>query len=142
MRLAFLAGTILVLTTACGGGPATNTAPPTAGAPSTPAGVTTPAAGGGGNPGANWVSCDDGVVGSQVTIVDNGFEPATIAADADDTVNWTNTGSASHTVTFDNGQDCGTLANGETLTVLFLAPGAYPYHCTIHPSMTGTATVS
>ena len=58
-------------------------------------------------PAADQVSCNDGVVGSQVKIIDNAFQPTTIAADADDTVNWTNNGSVTHTVTFDNGKDCG-----------------------------------
>jgi plastocyanin len=82
------------------------------------------------------------VVGSQVSIIDNAFQPTTIAADADDTVNWTNNGSLSHTVTFDNGKDCGTLASSDMLTVLFLSPGTYAYHCNIHPSMRATVTVS
>ena len=130
---------------ACGG--ATPTTRPatsvtgTAPAAATPAGGTSQAPGGA-NPGADQVSCNDGVVGSQVTIVDNGFQPTTIAADADDTVNWTNSGQSNHTVTFDNGKDCGTLASGDMVTVLFLSPGTYAYHCEIHSSMRATVTVS
>ena len=55
---------------------------------------------------------------------------------------WTNTGSATHTVTFDNGKDCGSLAAGDLLHVQFNAPGTYAYHCSIHSSMKGTVTVN
>ena len=136
----------VIVFAACGGGtpaattrstPSGGTVPPAAG---TPAGGPTQVPGGA-NPGADQVSCNDGVVGSQVSIIDNAFQPATIAADQDFTVNWTNNGSVSHTVTFDNGKDCGTLASGDTLTVLFGTPGTYPYHCTIHSSMRATVTV-
>ncbi len=75
-----------------------------------------------------------------MSIIDFAFQPATIAADASGTVHWTNNGSATHTVTFDNGKDCGSLAGGDSLHVLFLAPGTYPYHCTIYKSMTGIVT--
>lgn len=139
---------VIALAGACGGGtPAASTAAPTstnAGPTTTPAGTTaataTAGGGGGGSDPAN-VSCNDGVVGTDVAIVDFAFEPATIAADADDTVHWANNGAATHTVTFDNGKDCGSMASGESLTVLFLAPGAYPYYCDIHKTMTGTVTV-
>jgi plastocyanin len=141
----------LALVAACGG-PAGGSNQPTGAATSPPAGATattgvataTPPAGGGSSGGgtdANNVSCNDGAVGNEVSIVDFSFEPATVAADADGTVNWTNNGSATHTVTFDNGKDCGSLASGDTLTVLFLAPGTYTYHCEIHKSMKGTVTV-
>ena len=127
---------------ACGGGTPAGTTSRASSPTGTPAAAGTQAAPGGANPGADQVSCNDGVVGSAVTIIDNAFQPTTIAADADDTVNWTNTGRVSHTVTFDNGKDCGTLASGNTLTVLFNSPGTYAYHCTIHPSMKATVTVS
>jgi plastocyanin len=131
---------------ACGGGAtptATSTAASTAGATPTTAatsGATATTGGGGGT--ADDISCDDGIVGSQVTIIDFEFQPSTIAADADNTVNWKNNAERTHTVTFDNGKDCGSLAGGDSLTVLFLAPGTYTYHCSIHSSMKGTVTVS
>ena len=133
-------GAVMVFA-ACGG--ATPTTRPAGSAPAagTPGGASQ-AAPGGGNPAADQVSCNDGVVGSQVSIVDNAFDPTTIAADADDTVNWTNNGAVTHTVTFDNGKDCGMLASGDMLAVLFLSPGTYAYHCTIHSVMRATVTVS
>lgn len=129
MRVSVVAIAILALAGACGSG--------------TPAGATaTPGAPqGGGNAAA--ISCDDGGTGSAAEIFDFGFRPNPIAAASDLTVTWTNTGSATHTVTFDNGgPDCGHLASTETLSVLFPGPGTYTYHCAIHASMKGTVTVS
>lgn len=138
---------------ACSSGPLVATGTPGGAATTPPAAATTPPAAattpptvatatpGGAGGSADDVSCNDGGVGTEVTIVDNRFQPGAVTADADDSVNWTNAGDADHTVTFDNGKDCGTLASDETLTVLFLAPGTYPYHCDIHGSMRGTVTV-
>lgn len=125
--------------------PAAATTPPAA-ATTPPAAATTPptvatATPGGAVGSADDVSCNDGGEGTAVTIVDNAFQPAAVTADADDSVNWTNTGDSDHTVTFDNGKDCGELESGQTLTVEFLAPGTYPYHCDIHGTMKGTVTV-
>jgi plastocyanin len=77
-----------------------------------------------------------------VAIIDFAFQPAAVTADAGNTVFWTNTGGTTHTVTFDNGKDCGSLAPGDLLHVNFLAPGTYPYHCEIHKTMKGTVTVN
>jgi len=124
---------------ACGG--STATTQPTAGGTS-PAGATATAAGGGGAGNANNISCNDGENGTDVSIIDFAFQPAAVTADGGGVVLWTNTGSATHTVTFDNGKDCGSLAAGDLLHVLFTAPGTYTYHCSIHPSMKGTVTVN
>jgi plastocyanin len=135
-----MAGVALVALAACGGSGATTA--PTAGG-TAPAGATATAGGGagGGSVAAN-VSCNDGGTGTSVSIIDFGFQPATVAADSDNTVNWKNTGAVTHTVTFDNGKDCGSLAAGDSLTVKFNAPGTYTYHCSIHSSMKGTVTVN
>ena len=127
---------------ACGG--SSPTTQPTAGG-TTPAGATPTSAGataaGGGGGSANAISCNDGENGTAVAIIDFAFQPAPVTADAGGVVLWTNTGSTTQTVTFDNGKDCGSLAAGDLLHVLFTAPGTYPYHCSIHSSMKGTVTV-
>jgi plastocyanin len=133
------AAAALMILAACGG--STATTQPTAGGTS-PAGATATAAGGGGAGSANNISCNDGENGTDVSIIDFAFQPAAVTADGGGVVLWTNTGSATHTVTFDNGKDCGSLAAGDLLHVLFTAPGTYTYHCTIHPSMKGTVTVN
>ncbi|HZE07675.1 MAG TPA: plastocyanin/azurin family copper-binding protein [Gemmatimonadaceae bacterium] len=47
---------------------------------------------------------------------------------------------ASHNVTFDDGVASPTQSDG-TYSRTFAAAGTYTYHCTVHPSMTGTITV-
>jgi plastocyanin len=70
------------------------------------------------------------------------FVPATLSIDANTQVTWTNTDTASHTATADDGSfDSGTLASHGTATHLFTAKGTYTYHCSIHSSMTATVTV-
>ena len=140
MRIPLVAVAILALAGACGGGTpsATSTprAAPTIGGAAT-AGASVPA--GVGDP--SQISCNDGGAGTAAEIFDNGFRPDPVSADADRTVTWTNTGTRTHTVTFDNGPDCSSLEGTETLSVLFPGPGSYTYHCTIHGSMRGTVTV-
>ncbi len=59
------------------------------------------------------------------------------------TVKWRNNDGLAHTVTADGGAfNSGTMADSETFTFTFTAPGVYPYHCTIHPTMVGTITVN
>ena len=116
---------------------------PTAGG-TAPAGATATAGGGGADGGsdANNVTCNSGENGTEVSIIDFGFQPASVSADSGKVVHWTNTGAVTHTVVFDNGKDCGSLAPADSLTVQFNAPGTYPYHCSIHSSMKGTVTVN
>jgi plastocyanin len=46
-------------------------------------------------------------------------------------------------VTADDGSfDSGSLATDATFSQTFDAAGTFAYHCTIHPSMTGTITVA
>lgn len=55
----------------------------------------------------------------------------------------TNTDAASHTWTAVDGPfDSGTLAERESFEFAFGAPGTFEYLCSIHPSMTGTITVT
>lgn len=81
-----------------------------------------------------------------VDIVDFGFRPAELAIPAGTTVEWVNTGNAPHTATSDTGVwDSGVLASrpsgGGRFRFTFTDPGAYPYHCAVHPSMGGTIVV-
>jgi plastocyanin len=76
------------------------------------------------------------------TIVDFGFQPSPLTIRAGTTVTWTNTGSAPHTATADDGSfDSGTLSSGSTFSQPFTKAGTYAYHCKIHSSMTGTVIV-
>ncbi len=72
------------------------------------------------------------------------FEPQDLTVSVGDTVTWRNEdGGIPHTATADAGDwDSGSLGNGDTYSFTFTEPGTYTYLCTIHPSMTGTITVT
>lgn len=83
-----------------------------------------------------------GVTRSRVRIVDNRFRPATITVERGTRVRWRNAGRRTHTVTADDRSfDSGRLAPGERFARRFRATGTFPYHCTVHPRMTGTIQV-
>ena len=97
-------------------------------------------AGGGGSGSCSVVSATGEVAG---TIEGNAFAPNPVALTAGQTVTFTNQDSVSHTVTLDDGTcDTGQITGGASAGLTFSAAGSYPFHCTIHPSMTGTITVS
>jgi len=77
-----------------------------------------------------------------VTIRDNNFNPTTVNILEDSTVEWTNSGAVTHTVTADDGSfDSGNIA-GAKYPREFDSKGTFAYHCKIHPSMKGTITVA
>ncbi len=79
-----------------------------------------------------------------VSIEDNYFSPQNATIPAGTRVLWTNGNNHSyaHTTTSDTGLwDSGSLDDGRQFGYTFYTPGTYAYHCTIHPSMTGTITV-
>lgn len=71
------------------------------------------------------------------------FSPASITVTVGDTVTWTNSDAQAHTATADDASfDTGTIAgSGGTGSATFATAGTFPYHCKIHPTMTGTVTV-
>jgi plastocyanin len=75
------------------------------------------------------------------------FDPASSTATVGEVVEFKNTGSVMHTVTFQDANDgCLTdsaLNPGSTWDVKFTAAGTYNFLCTIHaPNMKGEITVS
>ncbi len=75
------------------------------------------------------------------------FVPASSNAAVGDVIEFKNTGTVPHTVTFqDNNDGCltdSTLAPGATWEVKFTQPGTYNYLCTIHaPNMKGDIKVT
>jgi plastocyanin len=79
---------------------------------------------------------------SKVTIESFAFAPKSIQVKKGTTVSWVNNDSAAHTVTGDSGgPDSQSLSKGDTYTFTFDTVGTFPYHCAIHPDMTGTVTV-
>jgi plastocyanin len=78
------------------------------------------------------------------TITAHDFALTSISVKAGATVTFKNDGPSTHTLTADAGEfDTGSVNAGSTKT--FTAPtkaGTYKFHCSIHPSMTGTLTVT
>lgn len=78
-----------------------------------------------------------------VEIVDFSFQPGTVTVSVGTTVNWINHGSVEHTVASSDGTFVsGNIASGSEFKHTFSTPGTYSYHCSIHPSMTGTIVVT
>ena len=76
-----------------------------------------------------------------VSVQNNVFTPSATTVGVGATVTWTWVqGAADHNVTFDDGQKSATQSTGG-YTRVFGTAGSYPYHCTLHPGMTGSVTV-
>mgnify|MGYP000477542358 CR=1 FL=1 len=132
-RLAALVVFASLALAACGGGAATTA--PSAAAPSDAPSIAPSAAGG---------ACAPSTAVATVPVTIAGFAfPATITARVGDVVGFTNDDGAPHTATLDDGS-CTTenLAKGATGSLVFSVAGSYPFHCKIHPNMTGTIEVA
>jgi plastocyanin len=80
---------------------------------------------------------------NQIKIQDFSFTPPTLNVSAGTQVSWTNTGPSNHTVTANDGSfDSGTIQRNATFNFTFAKAGTFAYHCSIHPTMLGTVTVS
>jgi plastocyanin len=78
-----------------------------------------------------------------VSIQDFFFSPDQMTVAPGTTVTWVNEAQTPHTTTADDGTwDSGTLEQGDDFSFTFDDPGTYTYHCSIHPDMTATITVS
>jgi plastocyanin len=77
-----------------------------------------------------------------VDIAGQAFDPASVTVSIGDSVTWTNADGVAHTATADDASfDTGNIAAGGSDSITFATAGSFPYHCTIHPAMTGTITV-
>ncbi|MFE9506391.1 cupredoxin family copper-binding protein [Streptomyces anthocyanicus] len=100
--------------------------------------------GGGGGGATESATRSSASGGTQVTIKDFTFEPASLTVSPGANVTVVNKDSTTHTLTASKGGsfDTGDIAPGKSAT--FTAPstaGDFPYACTIHPFMKGTLTV-
>jgi plastocyanin len=79
-----------------------------------------------------------------VNIKDNSFSPSILSVPVGATVEWHNQDGVQHTVTSDiQGQfDSSVLMPGKKFDNIFTIAGTYGYHCSIHPGMQGTITVT
>jgi plastocyanin len=85
------------------------------------------------------------VLPDTISLKNFAFTPSTLTIKPGTTVTWTNEDGTSHTVVSDSGTPVPftsqTLVNGASFQFTFTRPGSYTYHCSIHPSMTGTIIV-
>lgn len=82
--------------------------------------------------------------GSSADTSSPGYSPAaiTVVIGVNNTVTWTNSDVAIHTVTAsDKSFDSGDVLPGATFSFTFKTPGIYTYHCIYHEWMSGTVTV-
>jgi plastocyanin len=78
----------------------------------------------------------------EVRISDHRYAPETITVRRGATVRWVNEDDDPHTVTSDRDAFASPgMDKREDFTFSFDAPGRYPYHCALHPMMTGTVVV-
>jgi len=83
-----------------------------------------------------------GAAGQSVNVGFDAFSPTQLDALPGETVAWTNGSPRTHTVTSDAGLfSADELLPGAVFSQRFDAAGAYAYHCTIHPEMTGEVDV-
>ncbi len=79
---------------------------------------------------------------ASVELADFSMNPSEVTIKKGGKVTWTNKDSVAHTVTADDGEfDSGELSEGRTYSRTFDTAGTFAYHCTPHPSMTGTVVV-
>lgn len=127
-RLATLA--VALILAACSGGSTTPTSGPTAGGP----GATTAAA-----------PCTDstGTTVVQATVSNNTWSQP-VNAKVGDVITWSNSDGVPHKVALDDGscQMSDNIPGGGSKSLVFTVAGTYPFHCTVHPSMKGTITIS
>ena len=95
------------------------------------------------NPGGGTTTADvtitiTGINGS------NSFSPNPANVIVGQTVAWKNNGGTTHTATADGGSfNTGNIADGSSSVLVTVTTlGDFGYHCSIHPSMTGTLHVT
>jgi len=73
------------------------------------------------------------------------FDPSTLTVKTGSVVTWVNQDATPHTIVSDTGSlvpfSSAPLPPGASYNFTFTMPGTYTYHCSIHPSMTGTIVV-
>ena len=109
---------------------------------------------GGGGGGGSQAQPEDKAEGGgagkavEVTMSEIQFKPASVTVSKGGKVTWTNEETVPHDVTkaggpgpdFKSGESGG-MAQGDTFSQTFDAPGTVEYACTVHASMKGTVTV-
>jgi len=79
---------------------------------------------------------------TQVVLQNIQISPTSVTIKVGDTVTWTNKDGFAHRLVGDKSEfDSGNMAGGATFSFTFKSVGTIAYHCSIHPSMTGTIIV-
>jgi plastocyanin len=79
---------------------------------------------------------------TEIRIAQHRYQPRTITVSPGTTLRWVNEDEDPHTVTADAGAFASRgIDTHEAFTFTFGAPGTYPYHCALHPRMTGEVVV-
>lgn len=77
-----------------------------------------------------------------VTMVNISFSPSNLTITRGTTVTWKNNDGVTHTSTSNTDVwDTGNISPGYSNTTSFNNVGTFGFHCSIHPSMTGTIVV-
>ena len=83
--------------------------------------------------------------GTTITMKNFAFDPSTLTVKTGSVVTWVNQDATPHTIVSDTGSlvpfSSAPLPPGASYNFTFTMPGTYTYHCSIHPSMTGTIVV-
>ncbi len=96
---------------------------------------------------AGGILVTGGVSGAETVpaeIVGYEYGPTDVTVEVGDTVTWTNSDTAPHTVTSTGSGplDSPNMQKGDSWGFTFTQPGSYPYYCAIHPDMKGSVTVA
>jgi plastocyanin len=75
-----------------------------------------------------------------LTAVDTSFSPSDVTTGPDGLLTVTNEDSFTHTFTMDDGSVDEQVPAGQSIQVTITAAG--PFHCSIHPTMTGNVTLA
>lgn len=79
---------------------------------------------------------------NQLRIQDFSFAPPALSTTVGTKLTWTNAGPSNHTVTANDGSfDSGTIQLNGSFSFTPTKAGTYAYHCSIHPTMSGTLVV-
>ena len=94
---------------------------------------------------AHWVGAAALAGETRDVKIDNySFSPGTLTVPLGTTVTWTNRDAEVHTVVADDTpptfRSAG-LDTGDSFSFTFSKAGTFPYHCSVHPHMTGTIIV-
>ena len=89
--------------------------------------------------------CADSTGTTVVSSTVAGFAWEPVTAKVGDVITWTNSDAAPHRVALDDAtcKMSGNIpGNGGKASLVFSVAGTYPFHCSVHPNMTGTITIN